>query len=256
MTTMKTKLTSAALLLGLSFTAWADATGMDGLLESLKSRYPGTKFTDAKESGLPGIYEIYMGRNIAYTDRDGRFFIFGHLFDMVAQRDITAERQEAANRLNFDSLPLGDAIKTVRGNGSRIVAVFSDPDCPYCRKLEQELGKVKDITVYTFLMPLEQLHPQAKNKAVAVWCSKDRSAAWQKVTTQDTKGIIKAAADSKGACENPIDRNLALAASLGINGTPTLIASDGRMKAGALPAEEISTWLESSEKVSVSEVLK
>lgn len=239
-----TKLIGAALLLGLSLTARADA-GMDGLLEALKSRYPGTKFTDVKESGLNGIYEVYMGKNIAYTDRDGRFFLFGHLFDMTAQRDITAERQEAANRLDFDSLPLGDAIKTVRGNGSKVLAVFSDPDCPYCRKLEQELGKVKDITIYTFLMPLEQLHPQAKGKAVAVWCSKDRSAAWQSVTTQDTKGTLKA-----GSCEHPIDRNLALASRLGINGTPTLIAGDGRMKAGALPAEEISAWLESSEKVS------
>lgn len=239
-----TKLIGAALLLGLSLTARADAD-MDGLLETLKSRYSSTRFTDVNESGLPGIYEVTMGKNIAYTDRDGRFFIFGHLFDMTAQRDITAERQEAANRLDFNSLPLGDAIKTVRGNGSKIVAVFSDPDCPYCRKLEQELGKVKDITVYTFLMPLEQLHPQAKSKAVAVWCANDSSAAWQRVTTQDTKETLKA-----GACEHPIDRNLALAASLGINGTPTLIAVDGRTKAGALPAEEISAWLESGEKIS------
>ncbi|MDP2324945.1 MAG: DsbC family protein, partial [Gammaproteobacteria bacterium] len=103
----------------------------------------------------------------------------------------------------------------------------------------------KDITVYTFLMPLEQLHPQAKDKAVAIWCSNDRSAAWQSVTTQETKGALKAA-----PCEHPIDRNLALAASLGINGTPTLVAVDGRMKAGALPAEEISAWLEPGEKVS------
>lgn len=249
MTTITTKLIGAALLLGISLAAQAD-TGMDGLLEVLRLRYPSTKFTDAKESGLPGIYEVTMGRNIAYTDRDGRLFLFGHLFDMTTQRDLTAERQEAANRLDFDSLPLGDAIKTVRGNGGKVVAVFSDPDCPYCRKLEQELGKVDDITVYTFLMPLVQLHPQAKDKSVAVWCANDRSAAWQSVITQDTKGILEAAADSKGGCEHPVDRNLALAARLGINGTPTLIAGDGRMKSGALPAEEISGWLGRSDKVS------
>lgn len=249
MTTITTKLIGAALLLWISLAAQAD-TGMDGLLEVLRLRYPSTKFTDAKESGLPGIYEVTMGRNIAYTDRDGRLFLFGHLFDMTTQRDLTAERQEAANRLDFDSLPLGDAIKTVRGNGGKVVAVFSDPDCPYCRKLEQELGKVDDITVYTFLMPLVQLHPQAKDKSVAVWCANDRSAAWQSVITQDTKGILETAADSKGTCEHPVDRNLALAARLGINGTPTLIAGDGRMKSGALPAEEISGWLGRSDKVS------
>lgn len=225
-------------------TTWQGAQG--GTLEALsalKSRYPKTQFTDVKESGLPGIYEVYMGRNIAYTDASGQFFIFGHLYDMTAQRDLTAERMDALNRVDFSSLPLQDAIKTVRGNGQKIVAVFSDPDCPYCKKLEQELGKIDNITIYTFLMPLEQLHPQAKGKAVAVWCSQNREQAWRDL-------MLNGTAPKTPNCDNPITRNLALANSLGIQGTPTIIAGDGRTKPGAAPADELAAWLNSAGKVS------
>lgn len=219
------------------------ATQADGLLQALKTRYPSTTFTAVKDSGLAGIYEVYMGRNIAYTDSTGQLFLFGHLFDMAAQRDLTAERLDVANRLDFNALPLKDAIKTVRGDGHKIVAVFSDPDCPYCKRLEHELATVNDITVYTFLMPLEQLHPQAKSKAVAVWCAQDREQAWSLLMLQGKPA-------KSASCDNPIDRNIALAAGYGIQGTPTLVSGDGRLKGGVLTSEEISAWLEPSQKVS------
>jgi hypothetical protein len=120
-----------------------------------------------------------MGRNLAYVGSDARYFLFGHLYDMREQRDLTADRLEAARRIDFASLPLADAITTVRGDGSRVLAVFSDPDCPYCRKLEQELAKLDNVTVHTFLYPLGELHPEARQRAIAVWCAPDRAAAWK-----------------------------------------------------------------------------
>ena len=242
------RLNAVTLLAGLALVAGchtADA-GSAEVLATLKDRYPNTSFTDVKESGLPGLYEIYMGRNIAYTDESGRLFLFGHLYDMASQRDLTAERMDALNRVDFSVLPLKDAIKTVRGNGQKVVAVFSDPDCPYCKRLEQELAKVDDITIYTFLMPLEQLHPQAKGKAVSIWCSPDKSQAWHDL-------MLQAKTPKASSCTNPIDRNLSLANGLGIQGTPTLIAGDGRLKAGAVPAAELSSWLSANK---TSEVRK
>ena len=234
----RTKLLALALLLAATSAIAADH---DALLEKLKGRYPGTQFTKVADSGLPGLYEVYMGRNIAYTDQAGEFFIFGHIFDMAAQRDLTAERLDAVNKADFASLPLQDAIKTVKGAGRRTVAVFSDPDCPYCRKLEQELAKLDDVTIYTFLMPLEQLHPNAKAKSVATWCSSNRSDTWASLMLQGKN-------PGTTTCENPVSRNLALASSLGINGTPTLIAADGSMKSGALPAEMLASWLSQGER--------
>jgi thiol:disulfide interchange protein DsbC len=231
---------SGLALLGAGFSAYA---GNAEVLSTLKARYPNTTFTDVKESGLPGLYEVYMGRNIAYTDDGGRLFLFGHLYDMATQRDLTAERMDALNRVDFSSLPLQDAIKTVRGNGQKVVAVFSDPDCPYCKKLEQELAKVDDLTVYIFEMPLEQLHPGAKAKAVSIWCSENREQAWK-------DALLYGKEPKKASCENPVSRNISLGESLGINGTPTIIASDGRIKAGAVPAPELSAWLDQTAKAS------
>jgi len=206
------------------------------LAQRLKQLYPNTQFSAVSESALPGLFEVVMGRNIAYTDVAGRYFLFGHLFDMPAQRDLTAERKDQLQRIDFGQLPLQDAIKTVRGNGSRILAVFSDPDCPYCRRLEPELAKVNDVTVYTFLMPLTQLHPEARAKAIAVWCAADRVDAWAKL-------MLGGETPANTDCAHPVDRNIALGERLQINGTPTMIAADGRIMPGAAGAAQIEAWL-------------
>jgi hypothetical protein len=144
----------------------------------LKQMYPATRIERVDPSEIPALYEVVMGQNVAYTDASGRYFVFGHLFDMQTQRDLTAERLEKQQRVAFSELPFADAIKTVRGNGERVLAVFSDPDCPYCQRLESELEKLDNLTLYTFAYPLESLHPEAKDKAVSVWCAPDRARAW------------------------------------------------------------------------------
>src|SRR5262245_62965999 len=110
--------------------AFASDPTVTALEARLKMLYPNTEVTQVAPSALAGLWEVVLGRNVAYTDATGRYFLFGHLYDMSAQRDLTAERQESLQRIDFSSLPLEDAIKTVRGKGSRVMAVFSDPDCP------------------------------------------------------------------------------------------------------------------------------
>lgn len=214
--------------------------------KNLRLMYPKTRFEKISPTPVPGIYEVVMGRNVAFVEESGRYFIFGRLYDMEQQQDITSESQAAAQpastKVDFSILPLDQAIKSVRGNGRRALAVFSDPDCPYCKKLEQELGKVEDVTIYTFLMPLDQLHPEARAKADAVWCSKDRSAAWSALMLE---GKVPKKIKGCGAPHNVV---LPLAEKLGINGTPFLIASDGRTMPGAAPAARISAWLDAGVK--------
>lgn len=210
----------------------------DAVLKALKLKYPATQVSAVNASSIVGIYEVVMGRNIAYTDDAARFVIFGHLFDMQTQKDVTADRLLQLNKVEWASLPLANAIKTVKGNGKRQLAVFSDPDCPYCKLLEASLEKLDNVTIYTFLFPLASLHPQAEAKAVAVWCSKNPSVAWQNlmVKAEEPKA-------SRADCTNPIKENVELGRLLGINGTPTLIAADGSIKPGALPVEQIEAWL-------------
>ncbi len=210
-------------------------------LNELKALYPNTIINSVRPSNIKGVYEVVMGRNIAYTDGSGRYFLFGHLFDMQKQIDLTADRytqteQTEKGQREFPKADLNNAIKRVKGNGQRVLALFSDPDCPYCKKIESELDRLDNITLYTFLYPLESLHPQAKQKAISVWCASDKLSAWQAWITTDKLPPEK-------DCQHPLEANLALGKKLNISGTPTLIAEDGRVLVGASSAEKIEAWL-------------
>jgi thiol:disulfide interchange protein DsbC len=204
--------------------------------QRLSTQYPSTHFGAINTTAWPGVFEVVMGANLAYVDPSGQYFLFGHLYDMKSQRDLSAERKDGLARIDFDALPLADAIKEVRGTGGRVLAIFSDPDCPYCRKLEADLRELSDVTLYTFLMPLVSLHPQAHAKAVSLWCAKNPSAAWHALMWRGEEV-------TPAACPHPVDRNVALGERLGINGTPTLIAADGRMLPGAASKEQVEAWL-------------
>ena len=208
----------------------------DSLAARLKEMYPATSIERVQRSEISALFEVVMGKNAAYTDATGRYFVFGHLFDMKEQRDLTAERVEKTARVAFGELPLSDAIKTVRGKGERVLAVFSDPDCPYCRRLEAELDKLDNVTLYTFPYPLEGLHPEAKDKSIAVWCAANRSQAWAEL-------MKSGKAPASRACDHPIERNIQLGQRLGIHGTPTLVSADGRTLPGAAPKDRIEQWL-------------
>ena len=121
----------------------------------------------------------------SYVDASGQYFMFGHLYDMKAQRDLTAERKDTMTRIDFASLPLTDALTEVRGNGKRTLVIFSDPDCPYCKKLEADIANLSDVTTHTFLMPIASLHPQARAKAISVWCAPGRGDSSINLTPRD-----------------------------------------------------------------------
>jgi len=238
--TMTNRACAAALLAAFTTLSIAqDNPAPQEVVDKFKAMYPNTTIKEVRKSQLAGLYEVVMGNNVAYTDASGRFFLFGHLFDMQQQVDLTAQRRLTARKAEFPRQFLGNAIKTVKGNGSRVVAIFSDPDCQYCRKLEGELARLDNVTIYTFLYPLEQLHPEAKTKAIAVWCAPDRTTAW-------TDAVMTGRTPKLVACENPVNDNLVLGSRLGVTGTPTLIAADGRVMPGAAPAEQIDRWLSAS----------
>lgn len=228
----------AVAVAGAAISANADVAPAElAVLQTLKQKYTSTTFKSVSTTPIPGVYEVVMGKNVAYVDETGRYFLFGRLFDMQTQTDLTEPKlQPVTPKISWNSLSLENAVVTVRGNGQRRLAVFSDPDCPYCKRIEETLASIKDVTVYTFMMPLASLHPQAAAKAEAVWCAKDRPAAWEQLML---KGITPS-----GNCDNPIEANLRFAAQHGISGTPTLIFPDGSVVPGAISAARIEQMLD------------
>jgi thiol:disulfide interchange protein DsbC len=208
------------------------------LREALQNRYPSTEFSRVSTTPLEGIYEVTMGRQVAYTNKDGTYFIFGHLVDMVSRKDLTAEVLSRMNKVDVGSLPLQDAVKVVQGNGARRLYVFADPSCGYCKRLENELGGMDNVTIFTW--PIALLSPDSKRKAVSVWCASDPGKAWVDLMRNGKEPAV-------AECQNPIDRNMALASKLGVSGTPTLVSVDGRVRPGYMSRPELDAWMAAAE---------
>lgn len=227
----------AALVSALVFSSAAcsdDAAGE--VKEALQKRLPSTKIMEVNETPMPGIYEVVLGKNVVFTNAEGRYFLFGHMFDIQEQRDMTAEKKESLRKVSWSSIDLAKALTFIKGKGTREFAVFSDPDCPYCRRLEGELEKLDDVKIHLFMFPLA-MHKDAEKKSSQVLCSKDPRKAWKDMMLKgkDPSG--------KDECRKQVAEAAAIGQKAGVVGTPTLVAKDGRMISGALPAERIEKWL-------------
>jgi len=213
--------------------ALADETA---IRQAFKEKFPDLTVEKVTKTPYSNLYEVFAQDQIVYTDEKGSFLFMGRLVDMKSGQDVTAERRSDLTRVNFSDLPLNLAMKIVKGNGKRKVAVFSDPDCPFCKRLEKDLAKVTDVTIYTFLFPIDSLHPNAAEKARAVWCSADPPKTWNEL-------MLNGVVPKESKCDDPISKIVELGEKYHITGTPTLIFPNGRKVPGAVPAEEMEKML-------------
>ena len=221
--------------------ACADAVAQDAAIrKAIAERLPKLPPIDeVNKSPVPGLWEVrYGGTEIFYSDDKGDFIIVnGALIDTKTRADLTEARLEKLLAISFDKLPLKDAIVIKQGNGSRKLAVFGDPNCGYCKRFERDLVAVKDVTIYTFVIPI--LGPDSTTKARDLWCAKDAAKSWR-------SWMIDGAVPTRptGNCDSAaIDRNLAFARAHRINGTPAVIFEDGTRKPGAIPLATVESLL-------------
>jgi thiol:disulfide interchange protein DsbC len=203
-----------------------------------------TKVTHVARSPIDGLYEVFLnGREVGYTNAAGTLYVVGPMVDLRTRTNLSAQRLEDLQRIDFARLPLDKAIVKVKGDGKRKVAVFSDPDCPYCKQLEPELERLDNVTIYTFLYPIASLHPDALRKATLVWCSSDRVSAWDDWMLRGRlpEGVSL-------SCPTPILEIVELAQRLGIEGTPGIVFSDGRVVPGAIRADDIEARLQRADR--------
>ena len=204
----------------------------------------GARVDGIQPAPLPGFFEVRFttreGPQIVYTDADASYILEGSLYDTRAKRNLTEERLRKLSAISFDALPLDLAVKVQRGNGKRVMAMFSDPYCPACRQFEQVLAQVEDITIYYFMYPV--IRPELADHSRAVWCSPDRAKAWLELAARAKPRVP--AADA--SCDTPIERVLELGKSLRVSSTPTLFFANGERLRGGLPAAQLRAMLDES----------
>jgi thiol:disulfide interchange protein DsbC len=206
---------------------------------TLEGRLGGVKVDAVAKTPYLGLYEVRMDSEIIYTDEKMNYIFSGNIIDAKNMQNLTEKRLRDLTSIKWDNLPLDTAVKTVRGNGKRVLAVFSDPNCPYCKRFEKDLARINDITVYTFLYPI--LSQDSTEKSKAVWCSADKSKAWNDLMLN---GTVPAAA----RCDTPIERTLELGRKHRVNGTPTLFFANGERVSGAVPQDQLEKLLADSGK--------
>lgn len=225
---------AAAVALGVVFAAAAQ--DVEKIRKNLQERLPKLgKIDEITKTPMPGVFEVRIGMDLFYTDSEGGYVLQGELIDAKQQKNLTEERQEKLLAIPFNQLPLKDAFMIMRGNGKRRIAIFEDPNCPYCKRFEQDLQKVNNVTVYWFLYPI--LGPDSADKSRNIWCSKDKVGAW-------LDWMLRAKAAPERSCDvAAIARNVEFGRKYKVTGTPTMIFEDGKRVPGAMPATEIERLL-------------
>lgn len=232
----------AALAASLAFAVNAPARADEqDVMKRVKDKFPQSYVEKVFPTPYPGLYEVLMDNKLFYTDEQVTYVMVGNLIDVKSSQNLTQQRLRKLTAVDWKSLPLDLAIKKVKGDGSRRLAVFSDPMCQHCMVQEKELARITNVTIYTFLYPIERLHKGATAQAQAVWCSQDKAKAWDDL-------MLSRIAPKAKACRDPIKKIEEVGTKLKIDVTPTMIFGDGTVVGGGIIAQQVEKLLSDSLK--------
>jgi thiol:disulfide interchange protein DsbC len=192
------------------------------------------KVDSVTKTPYAGLFEVRTGGDIIYTDEKAKYLFVGRVVDTQTYQDYTKDRVDEITKIKFTDLPLESALKMVKGNGKRVIAVFEDPNCGYCKRFRHTLQEMDNVTVYTFMFNI--LAEDSSVKSRNIWCAADHAKAWD-----DWMLNNKAPAEAPAACTSPNEKILALGKSMKITGTPTIFFTDGTRIPGAVDAESLET---------------
>lgn len=214
------------------------------MVDKLKKDYPNLNVEEATFVPEIKLYELRLKgtQALSYTNENVDFFLIaGELVDPKSKKNMTQEREMANVQRFYKNLPFDKAITVKYGKGTRHIAIFTDPDCPFCKNVDREIHSKltkDDITIHYFMNPLNiPGHEQAPLKAAKIWCSSNRGQAW---IDWMVKGQLP---NNDGTCKNPVAETKQIATEVGFNSTPTIIFDNGYIVRQQLTGEQIRELL-------------
>jgi thiol:disulfide interchange protein DsbC len=201
--------------------------------QALGKSMPTAKIESIKPSEIKGVYEVVLGSSIYYVSEDGKYLLQGRLVDLANRTDLTEQKLGVTRRAALEKIGVDNMIVFKPKIAKYKVSIFTDIDCGYCRKLHSEIDQymAEGITIQYLFFPRAGKGSDSYNKAVSVWCAKDRNAALT-AAKKDQKLDIN-------TCVNPIDKHMQLAAEFDVKGTPMIVTENGNIYPGYLPAKEL-----------------
>lgn len=189
---------------------------------------------------IPNVYEVVSGHKVFYVDSSGRYAILGNIVDLSTKQSLTEARTKSLEFVNWKDLPTNIALTRVLGTGKRRLAVFTDPDCPFCKRLDADIiAKQKDVTVYYFLYPLS-IHADALNDSKRIICSETPELTLLNWMTLNQPLPVQ----NKCRRLKDLDKMREVADKIvGVDATPTLILPNGQIVSGLVPADYLAKLL-------------
>ena len=232
-----TQIIAAAAIALVSTFAVADDAAEQTIRKSLANLQLDTPIESISASPMAGLYEVKLkGSRVLYASADGQFIVQGYMFQLKDGKPVNlteqAERIGVAKLIN--GIPVAETVVyPAIGETKSHITVFTDTTCPYCHKLHAEVPQLNKmgIEVRYVAFPRQGLGSPGDQQLQAVWCSKDKKTAMDKMTDGKTVEAPK--------CANPVAKQFAMGQSIGVNGTPAIVLADGQVIPGYQPAAQV-----------------
>jgi thiol:disulfide interchange protein DsbC len=207
----------------------------------LAARIPGTRADELRASPIAGIYELTRGTDIAYVTADGKYAFSGDLYDLAGNHNLTEQHRRELRVKRIAAFPESEMLIFGPQSPKYTVTVFTDVDCPFCRKLHSQIAEYNrlGVRVRYLLYPRNGPHTTSWTKAEQVWCSADRNDAL-------TRAKLGQELKTKPCTNNPVARSYALGQEFALQGTPAIILPDGEMLPGYVSPDELVQQLKES----------
>lgn len=227
-----------ATLVAFSASAAESSGPAKAIEDSLKQALPGMAVDSIKPTPIAGVYEVMVGPKLFYVSADGKYLIQGSMIDIMAKEDLTEPRLAEARIGSLSKVGDAKMISFKPKIAKHHVYVFTDIDCGYCRKLHSEIEQYNKagIEVRYLFFPRAGEGSESWNKAVSVWCAKDRNGALTKAKKGENVETKQ--------CDNPVAEHYALGNALGAQGTPMIVTEKGNVLPGYVASAQLSKILE------------